>query len=135
VTDDHDDTFSRSGFSRPGDREQVGSVGDEAAKLLAAVQGWAREHVGDQARHDGLGSAYISDGSAACRVCPLCQLIALVRGVNPEALEQLGHAAGSFLHALAHLVEDAHGSDRRRRGPVQKIDLADDPDDPENPWA
>ena len=128
----------RGGHTRPGGHESVGSVSEEAAKLLAALQGWAREHVADPSRAPGggLGSAYISDGSAACRVCPLCQLIAVVRGINPDTLDQFGHAAGSLLSAVAGLVESAQRSDSRRGSPVQKIRLADDPDDgPEGtPW-
>jgi hypothetical protein len=122
------------GFSRPGGHEQVGSLGEEAAKLLAALQGWAREHVSDYSRTASeFGSSYIADGSAACRLCPVCQLIAFVRGINPDSLEQLGHAAGSMLQALSGLVEAAHRSDSRRGSPVQKIHLADD--DPEDtPW-
>jgi hypothetical protein len=123
---------------RPGghEHEAVGSVGEEAAKLLGALQGWAREHVSDYSRAaaGGLGSSYISDGSAACRVCPLCQLIAFVRGVNPESIDQLTHAAGSMLSALHSLVESVQRHDGRRSSPVQKIDLADDDaDGPEEP--
>jgi hypothetical protein len=113
--------------SEYGSHEQVGSVGEEAAKLLAALQDWAKEHVSDYSRTASeFGSSYIADGSAACRICPLCQLIAFVRGVNPESLEQLGHAAGSMLDALADLVDAAHRSDARRGSPVERIDLADD---------
>jgi hypothetical protein len=130
-----------AGFSRPGDQEPVGSVGEEAAKLLASLQGWAREHLGEHTRGTGgFGSAYISDGSAACRVCPVCQLIAFARGINPESMEQVSHAAGSMLHALADLVDSAGRAQSRRGAPVQKIDLTDDPADhpadPEDPtWG
>jgi hypothetical protein len=131
--DDHGPGAHGPGFSRPGAHEQVGSVSEEAAKLLSALQGWAREHVSDYSRTASeFGSSYIADGSAACRVCPLCQLIAFVRGVNPESLEQLGQAAGSMLHALAGLVDAAHRSDTRRGSPVEKINLSDDPED--TPW-
>jgi hypothetical protein len=121
-----------SGPRRPGEsHEQVGSVSEEAVKLLAALQGWAREHVGDASRAAGdLSTSYISDGSAACRVCPLCQLIALVRGINPESLDQVTHAAGSMLSALAGLVDAAQRSQERRSSPVEKIHLADDPQEP-----
>jgi hypothetical protein len=121
-----------SGPRRPGDgNEQVGSVSEEAAKLLVALQGWAKEHVGDASRvAGGLGSSYIADGSAACRVCPLCQLIALVRGINPESLDQVTHAAGSMLSALTGLVDAAQRSQARRSSPVEKIHLADDPQEP-----
>lgn len=117
-----------------GEHEPVGSVTEEAAKLLSALQGWAREHVADYSRTaSGLGSSYIADGSAACKVCPLCQLIAAVRGINPESIEHLGHAAGSVFSALAGLVEAAQRSDARRDSPVEKISLLDD-DPEETPW-
>jgi hypothetical protein len=126
------------GFSRPGSaHEPVGSVGEEAAKLLAALQGWARDHVADYSRSAGeFGSSHIADGSAACRICPLCQLIAWVRSVNPESVDQLGHAAGSMLQALSGLVDAAHRSGERRGSPVEKIDLADESGDgpEESPW-
>lgn len=126
-----------AGHARPGDHEPVGSVGEEAAKLLAALQGWVGEHAGGQAQHwGGIGSAYIADGSESCRVCPVCQLIAFVRGINPESVEQLTHAAGSMLQALSGLVDTAHRSDSRRSSPVQKINLSDDETsdrDPEEP--
>lgn len=119
------------GPHRPGGHEQVGSVSEEAAKLLAALQGWTKEHVTDYSRTaGGLGASHIADGSAACKICPLCQLIAFVRGINPESLEQLTHAAGSMLSALTGLVDAAQRSDSRRGAPVQKIHLADDPQDP-----
>jgi hypothetical protein len=120
------------GSADSGEREPIGTVGEEAAKLLVALQGWTREHLADASRAaSDLGSSYISDGSAACRVCPVCQLIAFVRGVNPESLEQMSHAAGSMLNALAGLVDAAHRSDTRRGSPVEKINLTDD--DPGGP--
>ena len=113
------------------EHEEVGSVSEEAAKLLGALQGWAKEHVSDYTGGpSGFGSAYISDGSAACKVCPVCQLIAAMRGINPDSIEHLTHAAGSLLHALAGLVESAQQSDRRRGTPVQKIDLGEGPEEP-----
>ena len=138
MNDDFGPDAHGHGFSRPGSsHEPVGSVGEEAAKLLAALQGWARDHVADYSRSASeFGSSYISDGSAACRICPLCQLIAFVRGVNPESLDQLGHAAGSMLQALSGLVDAAHRSSDRRGSPVEKINLADESDDgpEESPW-
>ena len=125
------------GHAHPGAHEPVGSVGEEAAKLLAALQGWLGEHAGGRTPSwGGLGSAYISDGSEACRVCPVCQLIAFVRGIHPDSVEQLTHAAGSMLQALSGLVEAAHRSNDRRGSPVQKINLSDDEasdPDPEEP--
>ena len=66
-----------------------GSVGDEAGRLLDAVQDWARTAFGEGS------SARISTGTAECEWCPLCQLIAVLRGERPEATEKITVVAGS----------------------------------------
>ena len=75
--------------------EQVGSAAEEAAKLLAAVQDWAR------ARFD---SEHLATGSSECQVCPVCQAIAALRQVRPETVEHLLDAAASFVAALKSTV-------------------------------
>lgn len=114
------------------EREPAGSLGDEAAKLIGVLQGWAREHAADGIpRPSGLGSAYIADDSAACRVCPLCRLIAAGREINPQTIERVSGAVASRLHSLADIIESAQDSAGRRHSPVEKIDLSDDvPEDP-----
>jgi hypothetical protein len=73
----------------------VGSAAEEAAKLFAAVEEWARARTGGL--FDG---ERISTGSAECQVCPVCQAIGAVRHVRPEAVEHLLDAAASFVAAL-----------------------------------
>lgn len=73
----------------------VGSAGEEAAKLLAAVEEWARTR--GAALLDG---ERLATGSAECCVCPVCQAIGAVRHVRPEAVEHLLDAAASFVAAL-----------------------------------
>lgn len=74
--------------------EPVGSVGDEAAKLLAAAQEWARQRVP--------GEGHIS--GAECQVCPFCQGVALLRQVKPETVDHLLAAASSLVSALRTTV-------------------------------
>jgi hypothetical protein len=102
-----------------GEARDLGSVGDEAAKLFAAVQDWARRTTGDQ----DLGER-ISVGSPECQVCPVCQLLRLLRGVSPEAFEHLSDAAAS-LTAAAREVIAAHEHDwaARRSSGVEHIDI------------
>ncbi|MPZ62936.1 MAG: hypothetical protein GEU93_16925 [Propionibacteriales bacterium] len=108
------------------EREPVGSLGDEAAKLIGALQGWAREHAADGIpQASGLASAYIADDSAACKVCPLCRLIAAGREINPQTIEQVGGAVASVLHSVADIIESAQDNAGRRHDPVEKIDLSD----------
>jgi hypothetical protein len=120
--------------------EMIGSVGEEAAKLFAALSGWARdqgaEHTGPAA---GAASAmsdtmrtindHIANGSEDCRYCPLCQVINTVRTTSPEVKAHLAVAANSLVQAAAGLL--ATHVPPENRGPVEKITLDDtDWDDP-----
>lgn len=119
---------------RPGhDRgtDVTGSVGEEAVRLLQALQDWARDRAGDGApaatgapdaapRVDGP----IATGAADCRHCPVCQVISLVRGTSPEVRSHLAEAATSLMHAAAGLLATpVPDRGATRRDPVQKIDL------------
>jgi hypothetical protein len=118
---------------RPGS-EPVGSIAEEAAKLLGALQGWASEGAGDAASgaagllHDL--NEHVATGGAECRYCPLCRAISAVRETSPEVKEHLATAATSLLHAATELLQAraGQGGAAGRPGPVEKIDL-DDADD------
>lgn len=90
----------------------TGALGAEAKRLAKALADWAesrtadpaQNHVGDWGSHEHPAAA-----PASCAVCPLCQLIALVRGERPEVLVRLVEAGTVALSALAGLVE-SHAS-------------------------
>jgi hypothetical protein len=111
------------------DQEPVGSLGEEAVKLLGALQDWAMESGGDAAA-TGAASAFknlnehIATGDQECKYCPLCQVISAVREVSPEVKQHLSTAASSLLHAAAAAMST--DSRRREESPVEKIDLTDD---------
>ena len=117
--------------------EAVGSLAEEAAKLLGALGGWASDGAGDAASgaagllHDL--NERIATGGAECRYCPLCQMISAVRDTSPEVKQHLATAATSLLHAATGLLEARAGraGDAAAGEPVQKIDLADADDDTE----
>jgi hypothetical protein len=98
--------------------EPVGSAAEEAARLFAAVQEWAR------ARFD---HEHLATGSAECQVCPVCQGIAALRQVRPETVEHLLDAAASFVAAMKsafpHPGPEGGGA---RPEPVQHIDVRED---------
>ncbi len=119
--------------------EPVGSLGEEAVRLLAALQGWARESSGEYAdaaaaAAGGLSAAarrvdeHVATGGEDCRYCPVCQVISAVRGTSPEVREHLTSAAGSLLKAAAGLLgtEVPDAGSGERRGGVERIDLDDD---------
>jgi len=136
VSDDSDQPPGGSGPTGPrvGGDEPVGSVGEEAAKLFAALSTWARdqgvEHVGTAA---GAASAvseamhsineHVATGSEDCRYCPVCQVIHLVRTTSPEVKAHLAVAASSLMHAAAGVLATQVPADKK--GPVEKIDLDD----------
>lgn len=102
--------------------EPVGSLGDEAVRLLTAAEQWlhgARERVGgavgDIASHQG----------PECQVCPVCQVLALLRTRNPEIWEHLSGAAVEFGLAVRAVIDAqeqawARGAD----APVERIDIS-----------
>jgi hypothetical protein len=119
------------------DREDadVGSLGEEAAKLFAALQDWAATvgHEQVSAAGGALGGlahglrdvdAHLATGAAECRYCPVCRLVAMVRGTNPEVRQHLAVAGSALLSAAAAALATSVPEDRRPgRAPVQHIDL------------
>ena len=111
----------------------VGSVGEEAAKLLDALQDWAKEGAaaGPEAGFAGLGeqwrsvNEHIANGGEECTYCPVCQAIHRVREASPELRTHLAVAASSLLQAAATLLE---GRVHRPASEPQvtKIDIDDD---------
>jgi hypothetical protein len=67
-----------------------GSLSEEALKLAETLQTWL-----------STGAALTGVGSASeCKVCPLCQAIALVNGLKPEVVGHLTEAGTQLLAAL-----------------------------------
>lgn len=125
------------GGGEPGGGEPVGSVGEEAAKLFAALSGWARDQGTDYAGSAAGAAAamsetlhnvneHIATGSADCRYCPLCQVIHAVRTTSPEVKAHLAVAASSLMHAAAGVLATQVPTEKAPS--VEKIDLDDDND-------
>lgn len=89
-----------------------GSLSEEALKLAETLQTW----LSTGAAMTGVGT------SSECKVCPLCQGIAMVNGLKPEVLGHLTEAGTQLLAAFRAATENAEkawaGSDRP---PVQHI--------------
>ena len=88
----------------------VGSAAEEAVKLFAAVEDWARK----KASHV-LDEEHVATGSPECQMCPVCQGIGVLRHVRPDAVEHLLDAAASFVAALKTTVSPPPAD-----GPVRK---------------
>lgn len=108
-----------------------GTIADEAVRLLDAVSDWVRRNL------EGPASSHIATGAPECTWCPICQLIALVRGDRPEIGEKISEAGASVMNAARTLIDAAAaqaaaarpGSGGTQPTPrVQHIDLAGDGD-------
>lgn len=118
--------------------DDVGSVGEEAAKLFGALSGWASSHGGDLG-HGLSGLAghaaealrevdeHVATGAPECTYCPVCRTVHAIREVSPEVRDHLASAAGSLLQAAAGiLAASAKGAGHEPRGGMERIDLDGD---------
>ena len=96
---------------------QPGPLAEEAARLVEALRDWARGAAGD---------IPLATGSAECQLCPVCQLIGVLRHTRPETFAHLTDATAALV-AAARSVVDAHqhGAGDAPRG-MQRINLDDD---------
>jgi hypothetical protein len=119
-----------------GDAHDVGSLGEETAKLLGALSGWAREHAGDAGEGlSGLAAQaaasahdlneHLATGSAECTVCPVCRTVHAVRQLSPEVTSHLTSAMASLAQAAAAIMATTHPN-APQDGDVEHIDLTDD---------
>ncbi|HVT20227.1 MAG TPA: hypothetical protein VHE57_02410 [Mycobacteriales bacterium] len=92
-----------------------GPLAEEAARLVEAIGEWARGAVGD-------GPLAAMGEGTDCQVCPLCQLIGLVRRTQPETYGHLVDAATSMAAALRSVIAGHDQGGGPARG-VQRIDL------------
>lgn len=100
-------------------RPHVGSAAEEATRLFAAVEDWARSRTG--APIDG---EHLATGAPECTVCPVCQGVSLLRQVQPETVEHLLDAAASLVAALrSTVVPSASPDDPGRATRVEHIDV------------
>ena len=134
------------------EQEPVGSLGVEAAKLLAALQDWAKDSGGEYveaATAAASGAAtglhdldeHLATGGPDCCYCPVCRVISAVRGTSPEVKAHLRLAATSLVDAAAGMLATHTGTSGaqeagRRGSPVEKIDLDPQGDgtDDDNEW-
>ncbi|MBD8869160.1 hypothetical protein [Nocardioides donggukensis] len=135
--------MSDSSDDGPGGHE-VGSLGEEAAKLLGAFSDWAREQGHDAADGVGHGAAdaaagaaealrnvgeHLSTGAPECTYCPVCRVVHAVRACSPEVRTHLAVAGMSLVQAASALLATATPHDRRAEAAaedLEHIDLDDD---------
>jgi len=115
------------------DDEQVGSLGEEAVRLMDALADWARGHEGTAEPHPRVRE-HLGAESQECRYCPVCRVVHAVRGTSPEVRAHLASAAQSLLQAASALVATKPPEPGDARG-VQHIDLDDEQDGEGPEWS
>ncbi|MCW2833999.1 MAG: hypothetical protein JWN68_1952 [Nocardioides sp.] len=122
----------------------VGSLAEEATKLLGAINDWAREHgsgLGESV--SGLSdhattaaqdlSGHLATGAAECTVCPICRTVHAARHLSPEVKNHLASAAASLMHAAAGMLATSVSTDEPSATGVEHIDL-DETGDAGDAW-
>ena len=112
-----------------GSSDEVGTVGEEAVKLLGALGEWAKDHVGGAV---GGVDDHLDTGAPECTYCPICKTVHVLRQASPEVRSQLSTAATSLISAFAAMMATpTPGEQQRDRdgSGVEHIDLDDDADE------
>lgn len=101
------------------DADPNASPAEAVARLVTAVQDWARETFPAPA-----GGQLAPE----CQWCPLCQFVSVLRGERPELTERVAEVGAAVAAAVRTLVDTAghtHGQDGERPPRVEHIDLGD----------
>ena len=130
----------------------VGSVAEEAARLLDALGGWASTAHNpyaakpatpasgeDGPRCESCGAQNGMGQAVTCQLCPVCQGLTLLRAVRPETVDRLADLAGAVTEVLRDIAaarrtsasptSDGRGSGSSSR--AHDIPVADD-DEPQD---
>ena len=125
------------------ERPAVGTVAQEAARLLDALGGWAsttqagyaaaagrgrtspddagpdRDHDaggGQAPRCEACGAANGVGQAVTCQLCPVCQGIGLLRSVRPETVDRLADLAGALAATLRDMAGQRRTDDATAQG-------------------
>jgi hypothetical protein len=83
--------------ARPG-QHAPGPLGEEAQRLLTAIQEWAQRTMpAPPSGHPG----------PECQWCPLCQVASVLRGEHPELTERLAEAGTAVAAAMRAMLDAA----------------------------
>ncbi len=106
-----DDPHPPEGTARPEEPLRVpGSLADEAGRLIEVFSSWA----GQGSSQGGAGAAAQDESGAdpggaahpeTCRYCPLCRLLATLRGERPDLAAQLADSGTALAQAGAAFAE------------------------------
>jgi hypothetical protein len=112
---------------------EPGPLGEEAARLAEALVDWARGVAPWASAH--LHDLPLATDTAECKLCPVCQLLTVVRHTRPETFAHLTDATSSLVAALRTVIDSADAARRQGRSGVERIRLDEDADLATEPTA
>jgi hypothetical protein len=80
---------------------EPGPLAEELSRLITAAQDWLHRAVADPA------TARIATGDPECCWCPICQLIATIRGERPDLLARLAESQAALAGLFRAVVDTA----------------------------
>jgi hypothetical protein len=107
--------------------DPVGSLAEEAAKLMGALSGWTREHGDGASAWTGIADVFhdhVQTGAPECTWCPVCRTLHAIRQTSPEVRAHLTSAATSLMLAVSGMMATHPPSSEK--GNVQRIRLDDE---------
>ncbi len=120
--------------------DPVGSLAEEAAKLIAVVQAWGQSALGPASASEGdpVGEGERADddrvaaertehthSTPECRFCPLCSTMRLARAATPDVRAHVGNAVLSLSMAMSELLDNVR-NDASGRPSADDVDLTED---------
>lgn len=96
----------------------IGSIAEEAAKLAASLVDWVKDASASGA------NLHIATGAEECTICPICQMLHILRGSKPEVFDHLKAAVFSLTLAARAALDTSPAGPDGRRGPVENIDIS-----------
>jgi hypothetical protein len=96
------------------EREPVGTIAEEASRLMAAIVDWAKDTNVAHAGHAALEALPIATGADECLICPVCQLLHVVKGQKPEVYDHLQSAALSLALAAKAAFDEISPREKKQ---------------------
>jgi hypothetical protein len=88
---------------------EPGPLGEQAARLVASVQDWALRSFASSDAMPATNAGHSANGGN-CQWCPLCQLVAVLRGDRPEVTARVAEAGAAVVAALRAIADAASGA-------------------------
>jgi len=108
------------------EREPVGTVAEEAAKLLAAMHSWTGDRGTDESAPTDEHGAHAPQ---ECEWCPWCRLVRRALATSPEVREHLSQAAISLALAVKGMLDEPRSEPDAGAGqpsPLETIDVTEE---------